>query len=184
MTTHAERTPCTLTHLSDFARVKVDLAQTGFFTGREYRSFKELNIAAAAIYVIKVVVPMNVILLGLELEVDDGWARMATLVGGFEGGVYGETLPKLNRNNMAVGPDREAVIASQLLITAGGTHTGGTELDVIRLRTSTATGSATTVGLAANDERGIAAGTYYFRFTNLGAGAITGMFRVRWEERA
>lgn len=184
MTTHAERVPCTARHLSDFARVKVDLAQTGFFRGYEYRSFKELNIAAGAVYNIKAVVPANIILMGLELILDDGWARLATVIGGTEGGSYAEALPIFNRNNMSVGPDREAVIAPTVTLLAGGTHTGGTELDVLRVRTANATGGASSVGASSGDERGIAAGTYYFKFSNLGSGTITGTFKARWEERA
>lgn len=123
------------------------------------------------------------ILLGLDLEADDGWVRLATVVGGTEGGTFSETLPIFNRNNMVVGPDRETLVASTTLITAGGTHTGGTELDAIRLRTANATGAASSVGMGSGDERGVAPNTYYFKFTNLGSGTATGVFRVRWEER-
>lgn len=183
MTTHAERVPCTASHLSDFARVKVDLAQTGFFRGREYRSFKELSIAVGSTYSIKATVPANIILLGLELTLDDGWARVATVVGGTDGGGYVETLPIFNRNNMSQGPDREAVIAPTVSLLAGGIHTGGTELDVLRVRTANASGAVASVGTNSGDERGIGAGTYYFRISNLGVGVVAGVFKARWEER-
>lgn len=183
MTTHSQHIPCTGHHMSDFSRVKVDAAQTGFFRGREYRSFKELSIVTGATYVIKVVVPINTILQGLEIDADDGYLRMATVVGGVEGGVFSETLPIFNRNNMTVGPDREALVLPQLVVTAGGTHTGGTELDVFRIRTANASGGVSSVGKSAGDERGVAPNTYYFRFTNLGNTTILGTFHVRWEER-
>lgn len=183
MTTHAERVPCTASHLSDFARVKVDVAQTGFFRGREFRTFKEINIGAGQTYVVKAEVLGNLILQGLDLVLDDGVVRLTTVVGGAAGGTWAETLPVFNRNNMSIGPDREALVAATTVLTAGGTHTGGTVLDIVRLRAANATGAASSVGLSASDERGIAAGTYYFRLENLGAGAAVGVWRARWEER-
>lgn len=183
MTTHAQQVPCTEHHLSDYARVKVDVAQTGFFSGREFRTFKEFTVTNGTAYVIKVVTTGNVILHGVNVMLDDGAMRMSTMVGGTEGGTFSETLPIFNRNNMAVGSDREAVIASTISLTAGGTHTGGTTLDVLRVKTSGGGGNATTVGASVSDERGIAVGTYYFVLQNLGSGSVVGVLSIRWEER-
>ncbi len=72
---------------------------------------------------------------------------------------------------------------AQTALTAGGQHTGGTELDVIRLKVENASGAAASVGSAPQDERGIAPGTYYFRLENIGQGAATGTLKLRWEER-
>lgn len=173
---------------SGFERLRVDAAQTGFFEGREFRTFKEFNVAAGATYVIKAVVPLNIILFGLELTIDDGFVRLSTAVGGTEGGVFGETLPIFGTNNMSSGADHRrarngAIYASQVVLTAGGTHTGGTELDVIRIKTTTASGSALSVGNTPESERGVGANTYYFRLANLGSGAALGTLKTRWEER-
>jgi hypothetical protein len=108
--------------MSDFSRVKVDAAQTGFFRGREYRSFKELSIATGTTYVIQVVVPVNTILQGLEIDADDGYLRMATVVGGVAGGVFSETLPIFNRNNMTVGPDRGSLVLPPVELLADCPH--------------------------------------------------------------
>ena len=183
MTTHAQQVPCTKSHLSDYARVKVDVAQTGFFSGREYRMFKEFTVPSGTPYVIKVVTTGNVILHGVDCKIDDGALRMSTMAGGTEGGSFSETIPIFNRNNMSVGPDREAVIASTMSLSAGGTHTGGTTLDVLRIKTSGGGGNAITVGANISDERGIAQGTYYFVLQNLGAGSVVGVLSIRWEER-
>ena len=173
---------------SGFERLRVDMAQTGFFEGREFRTFKELNVANGATYVIKAVVPINIILFGLELTIDDGSARLSTAVGGAEGGTFSETLPIFGTNNMTSGPDHRrarngSVYASQVALTAGGTHTGGTELDVIRLKTTNASGSAISVGNMPDSERGVGPNTYYFRLQNLGTGALLGTLKTRWEER-
>lgn len=176
--------------LCGFERLRVDSAQTSFFEGREFRTFKELNIAASQTYVVKAVVPLNIILFSLQVNLDAGALRLGTYVGGTEGGSFSETLPVFNANNMSAGSDRRrsysgALYTAQTALTAGGTHTGGTELDVIRLLVANASGQAQSVGNAPQDERGIAANTYYFRLLNLsGSGPVTGTFKARWEERS
>lgn len=174
---------------SGFGRVRVDVAQTSFFEGREFRTFKELNVAAGATYVIKAVVPLNIILFGLEVNLDSGFLRLGTYAGGTEGGTFSETLPIFGANNMSGGNDHRndyngGIYAAQTVLTAGGTHTGGTELDVIRLKVAGISQQASSVGSGATDERGVGTNTYYFRLLNLsGSDAITGTFSARWEER-
>lgn len=163
----------------DHARLRVDVAQTGFFDGREFRTFRRLSVAAAATLIIRAVVPVDVILFDLRLEMVDGWADIETVTGGTPGGVWSETLPIFRRNNMSEAPVR----SPQVVLTAGGTHTGGTVLDAIAARSSGATAQAASVGNGITDERGIAAGTYYFRLTNPGSGTATGVWRAWWEER-
>ncbi len=161
------------------ARLRVDVAQTGFFAGREFRTFRRLSIAAGATLVIRAVVPINVILFGLDVDVTDNWIDVETVTGGTSGGSFAETLPVFNRNNMTGTP----AYSAQTVLTAGGTHTGGTVLDVLAARASSATAQASSVGNSMSDERGIAPGTYYFRVTNPGSGTATGVFKARWEER-
>ena len=183
MTTHAERVPCTHDHLSDYGRVKVDIAQTSFFRGMNFRTFKEFTVATGTSYVVKIVTLGNVILHGLNVAIEDGALRVLTKAGGTDGGGFSDILPIFNSNNMSVGPDREALIPSVTTLAGGGTHTGGTTLDVLRLKTANATSGQTTVGAGVSDERGIAMGTYYFVFENIGIGSVTGIFSLRWEER-
>lgn len=164
------------------SRLRVDPAQIGFWAGREFRTFKELNIAGSALYVIKAVVPINIILFSLDVEIEAGQLRLGTYLAGTEGGSFSETLPRFVTNNMTEKP--LPPYAPQVLLTAGGTHTGGTELDVIRIKAAGVTVQAQSVGNAPQDERGVAAGTYYFRLLNLSAvDTITGTFKARWEER-
>jgi hypothetical protein len=175
-----------------FGRLRTDVSRTSFFEGREFRTYKELDIAASATYVMKIVVPTNIILYGLAVAIDSGWVRIGGYAGGTEGGTYSETLPMFAINGMSAGGDNRrtdyngnnTTYTRQLVMTAGGTHTGGIELDVSRVKVSGNSNASSTVGEAGLDERGVAAGTYYFRFLNLSAmDAITGVFRMRWEER-
>lgn len=184
-----------INHTSDrysgFDRARVDPDQTSFWEGREFRTFKELNIAGSAEYVVKAVVPNNIILTKLEVSIESGFLRLGTYVTGTAGGSFSETLPIFAANNMSPGKDHRAtyngndtVYLPLVTLTAGGTHTGGIELDVIRLKVAAVTVQAQSVGLSSFDQRGIAANTYYFRLLNLGAtDAITGVFKARWEER-
>ena len=82
------------------------------------------------------------------------------------------------------GFERLRVDTPQTLLTAGGTHTGGTELDVIRLKAANVTAQSQSVGNSPQDERGVAANTYYFRLLNSsGTDAVLGTFKARFEER-
>lgn len=175
--------------LSGFERLRVDPDQTSFWEGREFRTFKELNIAGSAEYVIKAVVPINIILVNLDVVIESGFLRVGTYVGGTPGGSFSETLPIFNANNMSAGSNHRTNVSGsiyvvQTALTAGGTHTGGTELDVIRAKAASVTVQAQSVGSAPFDQRGVGANTYYFRMLNLGAmDAVTGTFKARWEER-
>ena len=159
-------------------RIRVDVGQTGFFAGREFRTLKEWPTDTTATYVIKAVAPLNIILFDLRIGCDEGSARIETLLGGTEGGAFAETLPIFNRNTMTERP--APLYTQQVVLTAGGTLTGGTLLDVMRVKTSRNSSFASSVGAASGDERGIAANTYYFRITLTG---FIGIFRAWWEER-
>lgn len=186
MTYHSASLPQTSDKLSGFNRLKVDQGQTSFFEGREFRTFKELNIPALTTYVIKVVVPGDIIFTQFITDIESGHLRASSVGGGTPTGTFAETLPIFMRNNMSVGPNKRYNPTAGVVMTAGGAHTGGTELDVTRIKTVTAQGnqSSTTVGGVQGDERGIAAGTYHFRLQNLHATeAVVGVLHASWEER-
>lgn len=159
-------------------RLRVDVAQTGFFEGREFRTFKEWPTATSATYVIKAVVPINIILFELGVELEAGTARIETLVGGTEGGTFSETLPIFPTNTMSEKP--QPPYANQVILTAGGTLAGGLLLDSLRAKTSDNSNFSASVGAAAGAERGVGANTYYFRVT---LSSVLGVFKARWEER-
>ena len=164
-------------------RLRVDMAQTGFFEGREFRTFREFSIASGATLVVKVVVPINAILFEQGLELDAGALRITNATGGTAGGVFGEVLPVIGKNNMTAAERPTPFYAPQIVFTAGGTHVGGFVFDVHRVVTSSATAQQFTVGSGPSDERGIAPGTYYVRYENISNGDATGTFRFIWEER-
>lgn len=160
-------------------RVRVDVAQTGFFAGREFRTFYEWLTPTTETRVIKAVVPMNIILFELGMvPLLEGEMRIETLIGGTEGGTFGTPLPIFPTNTMSEKPQPPYV--NQVLLTTGGTLTGGTLLDSLAGKTSDNANFASSVGAGQGAERGVAANTYYFRIT---ATAMRGIFKARWEER-
>lgn len=162
-------------------RLRVDVGQTSFFGGREFRTFREFNIAAGQTLVVKVVVPINAILFEQSMELDSGSLRITNATGGTPGGSFSETLPVIGKNNMTERPT--PLYTSQIVFTAGGTHTGGFIFDIHRAVAASATAQQSTVGRTVGDERGIGAATYYVRYENIGSGAATGTFWFIWEER-
>ena len=162
-------------------RLRVDVGQTGFFAGREARTFREFSIAAGQTLVLKIVVPTDAILAEQSIELDSGSIRITNTTGGTPGGTFSETLPVINKNNMSERP--LPLYVPQIVFTAGGTHTGGFVFDIHRVVAATATAQQSTVGNVVGDERGVAAGTYYVRYENFGTGTATGTLWFIWEER-
>lgn len=162
-----------------YARLRVDPDQTSFWEGLQYRTFREISIPQGTTAVFKVVTPVNTVLYDVSLTLDAGSVRLRTMTGGTEGGTFNTPLPILRKNTMTDAP----VIPAQNIITTGGTHTGGTDIDIIRLVAANATAQQSSVGSKAYDQRGVGPGTYYWRLENIGNGAATGIFSSFWEER-
>ena len=80
MTIYTPYLPVSSDLLAGFDRILVDVGQTGFLEGREFRAFKELSIATGETYVVRAVVPVNIILNSLAVVIDAGWLRLSTKV--------------------------------------------------------------------------------------------------------
>lgn len=179
--------PVTSGNKSGFERVRVDVAQTSFFEGREFSLSDELNIPSSGSRIYKIVSPHDFVIWANNLHIESGHARMSLVYGGTEGGTF-TPLTLHSTNGMSLGTNRrrtsQAVgYAAQITVAAGGTLTGGTERDILRLKAGNVTVQATSV-TDEFSERGFAAGTYYLRLTNLSiTDPITGVLFIRWEER-
>lgn len=183
--THAERVeaypPAKLMTDGDVdnARLRVDVAQTGFFAGREAYTFRKFNIAIGATEVIKVVSPIDTIVQTFGASLTLAQIRIELVVGGTEGGTFSNALPVNRTNNMAVAP----AYTPQVTMAAGGTHTGGTVVDMIELVAGSPATLAQEVTASEDYPLGFPAGTYYVRIINTDGAAAEGIFRARWEER-
>lgn len=170
-----------------YRRLRVDVAQTGFFEGREFRTFKELSIASGATLVFMITVPVNTILQNVRLSLDAGSIKLRTVAGGTPTGSFTETLPIIPKNTMTGGifpAPPTPLYAAQNVITSGATAlTGGVDIDILRIVVANASGQAQSIGAAVDDSRGVGPGTYYWVFNNFGTGTATGVFSSFWEER-
>lgn len=184
-TTHAERVeaypPKVLMTDSNgtYARMRVDVGQTGFFAGREARTFYEFSIPTGQEIVIKVVAPINTIVQNFGGELHLAEMRIELRYGGTEGGTFGTNLPIFKTNTMS----SASAYTPQITMATGGTHTGGTTVDLIHLVSGANTNKA--IDTTATDEQpqGFAPGTYYIHLINIDGATATGIFRARWEER-
>lgn len=167
--------PFDMTAGSTNRRLRVDVGEVGFFEGREFRIFRQFTTGQT----IRIVTPINCILTGLVLSISAGHVTLNTYAGGTEGGTFAETIPVFPRNTMTERPT--PYYNSQLTWATGGTHSGGTLIDVLELKTDSNTNRAASVGGAVGDARGVGPGTYYYVLNAIEPSI--GTLHVRWEER-
>lgn len=158
----------------------VETAHAGFFDVREFRMFFDFALTNGQTAVLKFVSPINFVLHSQAFAVDNGALLFEAAVGGSEGGTFSTTVPAFgkNRTNERLIPD----YVKQVSVATGGTHTGGTVVEKVRLKTVNATGQQATVGAGEEDERALPPGTYYLRFTANGSD-VAGIYYLIWEER-
>lgn len=156
-------------------RFRVEPGQTGFFEGREFQTFKEFSLAGQASLTIKAQSLVPVILQRFEIDVFTESVRVEWREGGTETAEFTDPLPVFRTNETKAFPYQ-----SQITLTANGTQTGGTLLDVLEIGTGQKGVSAINVG---NSLLGFAAGVWYIRIKNLTNQTARGAFKARWEER-
>lgn len=163
----------------EYRRLRVDVGQTGFFAGREFRCLHEFSIASGATQVIKVVSPIDTIVQMFSADLELASLRVELRVGGTEGGTFNTPVPIFKTNTMSTTSD----YVGQITMNTGGTHTGGTLVDLILLNSGDNANKA--VQSIASDElpNAFSAGTFYIKLINTDGATATGVFRARWEER-
>ena len=183
--THAERVeaypPAKLMTDGDgiYSRLRVDTGQTGFFAGREFRALYEFSIASGATQVIKVVTTVDTIVQTFAAEIELAQLRVELRYGGTEGGTFNTAVPIFKTNTMTTASN----YTGQMTMNVGGTHTGGTLVDVIVLNSGNNENKALQSTATENLPLGFPAGTYYIKLINTDGATATGVFRARWEER-
>ena len=162
-----------------YARLRVDAGQTGFFAGREARTFYEFSIPSGQSQVIKVVSLTDTIVQNLVLELDLASLRLELVIGGTESGTFNTPLPIFKTNTMSTASDYTPQVTMHL----GGTHTGGTIVDVLTAISGANENKSVSQSATENLPQGFAAGTFYIRLINTDGATAMGIFRARWEER-
>jgi hypothetical protein len=162
-----------------YSRVRVDVGQTGFFAGREARTFYEFSIASGATQVIKVVSPVDSIVQMFSVELELAEIRIELVTGGTEGGTFNTALPIFKTNTMSTA----SAYTPQVTMNRGGTHTGGTVVDLLTAVSGANPNKSVASSASENLPQGFAAGTFYIRLINTDGATASGIFRARWEER-
>ena len=162
-----------------YSRIRVDVGQTGFFAGREARTFYEFSIGSGKTQVIKVVSQTDTIVQVFAVELELAEIRVELVVGGTEGGTFNTPLPIFKTNTMSTA----SAYTPQVTMTRGGTHTGGTLVDVLTAVSGANANKSVASSASENLPQGFAAGTFYIKLINTDGATATGIFRARWEER-
>lgn len=162
-----------------YARLRVDVGQTGFWAGREAFIAHEFSVATGASRVIKVVAPVNTIVQRFSVELDIAAIRIELVSGGTESGTFSTAIPVFKTNMMSTA----SPYTPQVNMHYGGSHTGGTVVDLLTAISGDKLQKATAASAAEDYPVGFAAGTYYIRIINTDGATAEGIFRARWEER-
>lgn len=163
----------------DYARVRVDVAQTGFFAGREAFMFYDFTIPKTESRVIKVVAPVNTIVQRFSVDLILAAVRIELVVGGTESGSFSTPIAIQRTNSMTTASN----YTPQVTMALGGTHTGGTVVDLLQAVSGVPSTQASAASSSEELPLGFPAGTYYIRIINSDGGDAKGIFRTRWEER-
>lgn len=151
-------------------RLRVDVAQTGFWEGREFRLNQPIDVSGGD-FVVKVVSPIDFVLQLQKLVSEDGKVEMRAYRSsdGVEGSVFSASPYYSNNNQMSDTP----VYTGQVQVLTGGTFTPtdvDSQREIIVAKAATATAQTQSVGGSAAKERGLPADTYYLVFTGGGVG--------------
>lgn len=171
--------------LPSVRRLQVDVGQTGFWAGREFRSFYEYAVVGATPVVVKVVVPpalKGIVVQRLTVSCYQGGTLVRAWRNGTEGGVY-TALPVIPNNGI---PDVHVPPAAQVTLSTGGTLSGMTlKTDAVVALANSSGPSNTTVLNAIEKERGLPPGTYYIELTRVAGTTVDalGIINALWEER-
>jgi hypothetical protein len=166
-------------------RFRVDSGQTGFFAGRMFRSFVEgvIPVAGPAVQ-FRFTAIKDFILWQQDLDLTQGALQLDVYTGATPSGVWTQ-VPVIGLNRMSERP--APFYVPTCTIETGGNFTGGTKVDIMRLRASSANNSANNVG-GDFSERGLPLGVYYGRLATLTGGvpvndAAQYIYQLMWEER-
>lgn len=162
-----------------YARMRVDVGQTGFFAGREFRTFYEYSIPTGTTRVIRVVAPINTIVQMFQFELDLAALRVEIRTGGTPSGTWATSLQIFAANSMS----SASGYSPQVTMQTGGAHTGGTVIDLYKIYSGANQNKAISEHIDDASPQGFAASTFYISMQNTDGATATGIFRTRWEER-
>lgn len=170
------------------ARLRVDQGQTGFFAGKMFRSYISavLDKGGATPLYARFTSPIDFILWSQELTCTQGAVQFQAFLAPTFSGNWTQR-PIIGINRMAARPTPYYVSPITLEVGTTGTFTGGTEVDLMQIRTASTNGQASNTG-GSKSERGLPAGTYGLKFSILPGGLAVNdnaqmIYDLGWEDR-
>ncbi len=164
-------------------RLRVDIGQTGFFEGREFRTFNRMSMTTDQVIYLRFTCPVDFILFDEQIvlnsgEIDHTAYRSATNITG-----TWSDLPVIGRNTMTRRPlPYYQPVGKMQILSPGGSFTGTDEVGPPLIpKAANATAQQTSVPAGNSRERGLSAGTYYLR-SRCVSGPLYGVGYWDWEE--
>jgi hypothetical protein len=172
-----------------FRRLQVDIGQTGFFEGREFRTTRKIRLATAETQIYKFNCAIDYILWSLNFD---------SSVGQYEVNLWDESnvtentafttpVPFLRKNRSTEFRSYSgSPFVSQTTLTTGGTITVADiedYSDYVDIKADSRTTFSTTVGAGLGSERYFPPGITYIEIKVKGAASVEGTIAMSWEER-
>jgi len=160
------------------AVVSSGIAESAFYRGREFRTFYEFSIPTGQSLAIRTVIGANTIFQEFFLEIDSAKLKFEWFSGGTASGTWNNTFPVFRTNTTS---NVDTSYSSQLVLTTGGTFTGGTKIDVFALDS----GNKKSAGAAGAEghQVGLPPSTNFIKLTNTDGATCVGIFKAIWDER-
>ena len=157
----------------------IEQGSAGFWDGKQFRAFLDFTLLNAQTAVIKFVSPIDFVIRTQGFFIVEGECLFEAVLGGVEGGSFSVDVPTFGKNRSSKRPIPN--YERQITLKTGGTITGGSVSEVVRIKTSDNSHQAVTVGNENSNIRFLPAGTYYLRFT--ATGTVRGVYTLEWEEK-
>jgi len=164
----------------EFARIPVDVAQTSFFEGREFRFTRKLS----SPIVFRFTAPVEFVLSFQSFTIATGEYEFKAWRGDnvTPSGVWTD-LPVFAKNTSLTRAlfDGSFYVGQCAIATGGSIAVIDANLysDFAWLKSATASGQSSSIADQSTQGRYLAAGAYYLQFT----GTATGSYSIEWEER-
>lgn len=147
----------------------------GFWKKLQWRSYVDITLATGASVTYRIIANKPFLLTRQQLMCDSGALKAEIFLAPTPSGTWTSTTGQPIQKNRLDGTSG----TSSMQVASGGTITGGTQAEVLRVAAASG-GNLQTVSAAENSIRGLPAGTYYIKLTAIGAG--TGVYNLEWEE--
>lgn len=156
-----------------------EIAALGYVEGRQFKSFYDFSLTTAQEVVFKFVSPVDFEIISEWASITEGEIEIKVYKGGTPSGTFNSAAPVIGQNLSTERP--LPYYESLVTLASGGTHTGGTQLETVRVKSANATAFQSSVGALGIEKWFFPADSYYIHIKCITASK--GVYNLRWEER-